>query len=165
LPAALEVEPDTVQATIAQTTAQRRAEEQARLDDEDAAYRTKFRPHLRAEVERAVPTPLFVAIAYGPALRIVPLADAVWRADDVLRRRLIKRAIVGHYGRWRGQLPSYGRITAYVVVSGTLGHFDVGVPYGVDGNPVGPPMVVERIGVGALTIKGYPIPRREAIPA
>jgi hypothetical protein len=157
LVAALEVEPGTVQAAIAETAAQHEREREARLDAEDAAYRAVFRPHLRAEVERAVPTPLFVAIAYGPALRIVPVPKEAWSTDDVARRRLIKRAIVGHYRRWRGRLPSYGRITGYVAVSGTLAHFDVGVPYGVGGNPIDPPIIVERIGVGALTVKGHPI--------
>jgi hypothetical protein len=160
LTAALEVEPGTVQAAISETAAQRRAEEQARRDAEDAAYRVAFQPHLRAEVERAVPTPLFVAIVYGPALRIVPVADEAWTTDDVARRRLIKRAVVCHYRSWRGRLPSYGKITGYVAISGTVGHFDLGVPYGADGAPVGSPMVVERVGVGALTIKGHPIPSK-----
>jgi hypothetical protein len=155
LAAALEIEPGTVQAAVVETAAQHERQREARLDAKDAAYRAVVRPHVRAEVERAVPTPLFVAIVYGPALRIVPVADEVWRADDVLRRRLIKRAIVGHYRRWRGRLPSYGKISGYVAVTEMVGHFDVGVPHGVDGNPVGSPLMVERIGAGAfMVIKG-----------
>jgi len=90
----------------------------------------------------------------------VPVPKEAWSTDDVARRRLIKQAIVGHYRRWRGRLPSYGRITGYVAVSETVWRYDVGVPYGVDGNPVGPPMIVERIGVGALSVKGHPIPSK-----
>jgi len=160
LAAALEIHPVALDAAVVATAAQHRAEKEARLNAKDTAYRTAFRPHIRAEVERAVPTPLFVAIVYGPALRIVPLADEAWTTDEVARRRLIERAIVGHYRRWRGRLPSYGRITGYLAVSGTLGHYDVGVPYAVDGNPIGPPMIVDRIGVGALTINGHPIPSK-----
>jgi hypothetical protein len=157
---ALEIDPAIVEVGLAETAAQREAEEQARLDAKDAAYRAAFRPHLRAEVERAVPTPPFVAIVYGPALRIVPVADEAWTTDDIARRRLLKRAIIGHYSVWRGRLPCYGRITGYVTVTEMVGRYDAGVPHGIDGNPIGPPMIVERIGVGALTVKGHPVPSR-----
>jgi hypothetical protein len=83
LAAALEVEPGTVQAAVAETVVQRKAEEEARFGAEDAAYRATFQPHLRAEVERAVPTPLFVAIVYGPGLRIVPVPEEAWTTDEM----------------------------------------------------------------------------------
>lgn len=117
LAAALKVEPSIIEAALGEAALCHRAEEEARLHAEDAAYRAVFRLHLRAEVERAIPEPLFVATVYGPALRIVPLPDEAWSTDDVARRRLIKRAIAGHYRRWRGRLPSYGRITGYVAVT------------------------------------------------
>ena len=66
LPGALQVEPGIVQAAITETAVQHHAEKNARLDAENTAYRTAFQPHLRAEVERALPTPLFGAIVYVP---------------------------------------------------------------------------------------------------
>lgn len=157
LAASLEVEPSVIEAAIAETAAQHSAEKQARLHAEDAAYRAAFHPHLRVEVEHPTPTPFFVAIIYGPGLRIVPLPEETWTSDEVARRRLIKRAIVGHYNMWRGRLPCYGRIAGYVAVTEMVGRFDAGMPYGVDGDPVGLPVIVERISIGALTVKGHPL--------
>lgn len=160
LAAALEVAPSTVEAALAETAAQREAEAQARRETEDAAYRAGFRPHLRAEVEHAVPTPIFVAVVRGPGLRLVPVPEGTWTADDVEQRRRIKRAITSHFARWRGRLSAYGRIVSYSAIIETTGRFDVGIPFGVDGAPLGPSVLVERIGTGALMVKGHAIPPR-----
>jgi hypothetical protein len=160
LAAAFEVEPGTVQAAIAETAAQHHAEKEARLDAEDAAYRAAFRPHLRAEVEHAVPMPIFVAIVRGPGLRLVAMPEGAWTTDDVERRRHIKRAIISHYSAWRGRLSAYGKIVGYTAVIETTGRFDVGMPFGVDGAPIESSVLVERIGTGALMVKGHAIPPR-----
>jgi hypothetical protein len=60
LGAALDAEPDVVQAAIAETAVQRRAEAAAQREAEDREYRANFRPHLRVETECERPSPIFL---------------------------------------------------------------------------------------------------------
>ena len=64
-------------------------------------------------------------------------------ADE--RDRRLKRAIQEHYRECAGHVPAFGAIVGYtaVVMAGYL--LDFGLPFDIDGDPVGPMLPVERL--------------------
>ena len=151
---ALQVDAELVVDVMAANARQQRDEASQRILAREAAYRTVFRPHLRCETERAIPEPLFVAALLTSArLRLVPVCSETWQVSADERDRLLKRAIQDHYRGHAGRIAAFGSIVGYsaVVMPGYL--LDFGVPYDLNGDPVGPLRPVERLGEAVLGIK------------
>jgi hypothetical protein len=151
---ALQADEATVAAVMAATTRQQRDEASQRILAREAAYRTAFQPHLRCETEREIPEPLFVAALLTSArLRLVPVCPETWQMSADERDRLLKRAIQDHYRGHAGRIAAFGSIVGYsaVVMPGYL--LDFGVPYDLNGYPVGPLRPVKRLGEAVLGTK------------
>ena len=102
---ALEVRQDLIDAVLIATARQQHDEARARILAREGAHRATFRPHLRIETEREVPSPIFVAALFGTArLRIVPLPDDTFAAGEEARDRTIKVVISRHYCESGGRL-------------------------------------------------------------
>ena len=80
-------------------------------------------------------------------------APETWHGSADERDRLLKRAIQDHYRERRGHVPSFGAILGYtaVVMPGCL--LDFGLPYDLDGDPMGPMQPVERLREAVLGTK------------
>jgi hypothetical protein len=155
LAGALEVDQATVDAVIALTAAQSRDTARKHILAQEEAYRAAFRPHLQVQIERQVPSPIFVAAMIGVArLRIVPLPDEAISDSQDKRDRIVKAQIVEHYRSHGGQIPAFGAITGYVLVlvPGYDGA-DFGVPYDRGGMPAGPMRLVQRLAGASLGLK------------
>jgi hypothetical protein len=154
LAAALECPRDLVDAVIAATMSQRQDEAGARKLAHERDYAASFRPYLRAEPARTVPEPIFPALMIGvDRLLTVELADLAWHVPDDERDRLVKRAIREHYDRCRGLIPTFGTIRSYTAVKLPGYGSDLGWPYDIHGDPVGPMRPVRRVVRGALGMK------------
>ncbi len=150
----LETDDAVLDAVIAATLRQQQDEGRARLLDRERQYAASFRPHLRAETERAIPQPIFIAALLTTSrLRHVELSDEAWTAGPDRRDQLVKEAIRRHYREQRGQIPAFGSIVGYtqVVMAGYV--VDFGFPYDTAGEPVGPLQAVKRLGEGTLGVK------------
>jgi hypothetical protein len=148
---ALEIEPDLLDEVLVATARQQQDEVRAQILHRERAYRDRFRPHLRSETERQVPSPIFVAALYATArLRIVPTPDQTWRATPDDRNELLKQSIRDHFRAVRGWVPAFGRIIGYTAVVLAGYRSDFGCKYDVEGNPVGPIRQVERLGEAVL---------------
>jgi len=151
---ALEIEPELLDQILVATARQQQDEVRAQMLERERAYRDRFRPHLRAETERRVPSPIFVAALFTTArLRLVPTPDEIWGATPVDRDELLKRTITDHFSAVRGRVPAFGRITAYTAVLLPGYGSDFGHEYDVDGNSVGSVRRVERLREAVLTTK------------
>lgn len=169
---ALESDDALVGAVIVATTRQKRDE--ARLDrilwnridaitgkkrrprvESERAYRASFRPHLQAQTERQVPSPIFVAALLTVArLRIVHLPDGALTANDEARDQIIKTIIIDHWREKGGRVPAFGGITGYVLVSvAGYGGVDFGLPFNITGDRTGTMQKVERLEVATLGTK------------
>jgi hypothetical protein len=152
---ALEVEQDLIDAVLIATARQQHDEARARLLEREGAHRATFRPHLRIETEREVPSPIFVAALIGTArLRIVRIPDATFAAGEEARDRTIQAVVVAHYRESGGRVSAFGRITEYVLV--TLCGYDgadFGLPFTTGGNPAGPMREIKRLGEATLGTK------------
>jgi hypothetical protein len=116
---------------------------------------TKFEPHLEVETERRIPEPIFVAAMIGiRALRHVRVPDKVWTSTEAKRDALVRVAIKKHYERCEGNIPSFGRITGYVLVLKPGRDGDFGLPFDVHGNRAGPLRTVPRLGEATLSVDG-----------
>ena len=79
---ALEIETDLLDEVLVATARQQQDEVRAQILRREGAYRDRFRPHLRTETERQVPSPIFIAALYTTArLRVVPTPDGTWSAN------------------------------------------------------------------------------------
>jgi hypothetical protein len=151
---ALQVDEALLAAVISATARQRRDEESQRTLARETAYRIAFRPHLRCETERAIPEPLFVAALLTSArLRLVPVCSETWHVGADERDRLLKRAIQKHYREHRGHVPSFGAIVGYTAVVMAGYRLDFGLPFDLDGDPMGPMRPVERLQEAVLGTK------------
>jgi hypothetical protein len=151
---ALQVDEAIVDAVTAATARQQQDEACQRILAGEAAYRTTFRPHLRCETERDIPEPLFIAALLTSArLRLVPVFPETWQVSGDERDRLLKRAIQDHYRERAGRIAAFGAIVGYtaVVMPGYL--LDFGVPYDLNGDPVGLMRPVERLQEAVLGTK------------
>jgi transcriptional regulator with XRE-family HTH domain len=151
---ALEVDEALVAAVMAATARQQQDEASQRILARETAYRTAFRPHLRCETEREIPEPLFIAALLTSArLRLVPVCSGTWQVSADERDRLLKRAIQDHYSQHAGRITAFGAIVGYtaVVMPGYL--LDFGVPYDLNGDPMGPMGSVKRLGEAVLGTK------------
>jgi hypothetical protein len=120
LAAALITDQKVIDEVITATNLQRHAETAAQQQAEAMAYHEAFRPHLRAETERRVPQPIHGAAMFGTvAMRIVTLPERVWIANELDRDLIVKRAIRAHYRNCQGKVPTFGKITSYMLVLGT----------------------------------------------
>lgn len=154
LAAALEVDDRVLIAVVESTEWQRRDEHRAQVLTREAAYREKFRAHLRCETARTRPEPLFIAALYGVArLRHVALPDQVWQLDAEKRDALVKRAILDHDHAQNGQIPSFGKILSYVLVMLPGYQIDLGFPFDLNGERAGPMCTVQRLSEATLGIK------------
>jgi hypothetical protein len=115
----------------------------------------KFEPHLQVETERQIPNPIFLAGMIGVrALRCVPVPDVVWTSHEAKRDALVKAAIKKHYERCDGIVPSFGRITGYVLVAKPGKNSDFGLPFDVHGDRAGPIRTVYKLGSATLSVDG-----------
>jgi hypothetical protein len=154
LAAALQVDEELLVSLMAATARQQQDEAYQRILVREAAYRTAFKPHLRCETERAIPEPLFVAALLTSArLRLVPVCSETWQASADERDRLLKRAIQDHYRERRGHVPSFGAIVGYTAVVMAGYRLDFGLPFDLDGDPMGPMRPVERLQEAVLGTK------------
>jgi hypothetical protein len=79
---ALEIEPDLLDEVLVATARQQHDEGRKQILERERAYRDRFRPHLRTETERQVPSPIFIAALCTTArLRVVPTPDGTWSAN------------------------------------------------------------------------------------
>jgi hypothetical protein len=62
-------------------------------------------------------------------------------------------AIQEHYREHRGHVPSFGVIVGYTAVVLAGYRLDFGLPYDLDGDPVGPLQAVERLQQAVLGTK------------
>ena len=149
--AALEIDDALAHAILAATERQRRDERRGKVPARENAYRSAFKPHLRVETARSVPSPIFVAAIIGvPRILNVALSPEVYEATDEVRDRLAKRVVRDHYHENRGRVPAFGEITGYVLVTLPGYEIDFGFPYNVEGNPAGPMRPVERLGEATI---------------
>lgn len=152
---ALEVGQDLIDAVLSATARQQRDEARARVLEREGAHRAAFRPHLWIETDRNVPSPIFVAALLGIArLRVVSLPEDTIGADEESRDRAVKAVIVQHYRDSRGQVPAFGHITGYVLM--TLCGYDgadYGLPFNTDGDPAGSMREVRRLPGATLGTK------------
>src|SRR6516164_4846516 len=151
---ALQVDEKLVVTVVSATARQQRDEASQRTLARETAYRTAFQPHLRCETERAIPEPLFVAALLTSArLRLVPVCSETWQVSADERDRQLKVAIREHYREHRGHVPSFGAIVGYTAVVMAGYRFDFGLPYDLDGDPIGPLQPVERLQEAVLGTK------------
>jgi hypothetical protein len=114
---ALEADQNLIDAVLIAAVRQKHYEARARIWAREGAHGATFRPHLKVETARRVPSPIFVAALFGVArLRIVPLSHDTFAATVEARDRTIKAAILQHYRETSGRVPAFGRITEYVLV-------------------------------------------------
>jgi hypothetical protein len=113
-----------------------------------------IKPHQRCETERDIPESLFVAaLLTSGRLRLVPVFPETWQVSANERDRLLKRAIHDHYREHAGRVTAFGAIVGYTAVVMAGYRLDFGLPYDLDGDPVGPMLPVERLHEAALGIK------------
>ena len=154
LAGALQVENELVAAVTAATARQQQDKASQRTLARGTGYRTAFKPHLRCETERAIPELFFVAALLTSArLRLVPVCSETWQLSSDERDRRLKRAIQEHYSERRGHVPAFGAIMGYTAVVTAGYRLDFGLPYDIDGDPVGPMQPVERLHEAALGTK------------
>jgi hypothetical protein len=143
----LEVEPDLINAVLVATARQIHDEARAQILTQEAAHRSAFRPHLQVETERRIPSPIFVAaLMTTRRLRIVPLPDEAFSADEDTREQIIKAMIIEHFRASAGCVPAFGRVTGYsaVLMRGYDG-VDFGLPFDVCGHQIGPMCEMRRL--------------------
>ncbi len=155
LAAALKVEQDLIDTVLLATARQRHDEARTRILEGERTYRDSFRPHLRVETERQIPSPIFVAALLTTArLRIVRLPDKSLTSSEDDQDRIVKEVIVDHYRDQGGQVPAFGAITGYVLVLLTgYDGTDFGWPFDVNGSRSGPMRKVERLPEATLGTK------------
>jgi hypothetical protein len=148
---ALQVDEPLMAAIITATDRQRADEARTRLLAREAAYREAFKPHLRTETARRRPEPIFVAALVGTVrLRHVAVPDEAWSVSGGEQEKLVKQAILAHYGERHGWVPAFGAIIGYTLVMLPGYLVDFGFPYDLEGNPTGPMRLVERLGEATL---------------
>ena len=119
-----------------------------------------FEPHLQVETERRVPSPIFLAAMIGiRALRHVPVPDEVWTANEAKRDALVRAAIKKHFARCDGVIPSFGRITGYLLAIRPGRNGDLGLPFDIRGERAGPIRTVPRLGEAILSSGGERLSR------
>ena len=155
LASALEIDQAIVDAMLSATARQKGDMKRAAVLAYEDTYRADFVPHLQVQTERRIPSPIFAAAMIGVArLRVVPLPDEAITATGSKRAETLKRVITNHYCERRGGIPTFGKITGYilVLVPGYEG-MDFGVPFGVNGEPTGSVIKVGRLPVATLGLK------------
>ena len=151
---ALEIEPDLLDEVFLATARQQQDEVRAQILRSERAYRDRFRPHLRTETERQVPSPIFIAALCTTArLRVVPTPDGTWSATPEDRDHLLKQNIRDHFRAVRGWVPAFGRIIGYTAVVLPGYGSDFGCEYDIAGNSMGRIRQVERLGEAVLGTK------------
>jgi hypothetical protein len=144
---ALEVEQEFLDTVLLATARQLHDEARARILAREDAYRASFRAHLQVQTERRVPSPIFIAALLSTKrLRIVQLPDEAFSSDEESRDQAIKATIIEHFREHAGDVPTFGSITGYllVVLAGYDG-CDFGLPFDVNGDPVGSMREVRRL--------------------
>jgi hypothetical protein len=135
---ALEIEPDLLDRVLVATARQQHDEGRKQILERERAYRDRFRPHLRTETERQVPSPIFIAALCTIArLRVVPTPDGTWSATPENRDHLLKQNIRDHFRAVRVWVPAFGRIIGYTAVVLPGYGSDFGCEYDIDGNSMG----------------------------
>jgi hypothetical protein len=147
---ALEVQEDLIDTMLLATARQVQDEARTQILAREEAYRAAFRPHLQVQTEQN-PSPIFIAALLTVSrLRIVPLRDEAFSADEDTRDRVIRATIVEHYQNQRGHVPAFGKITGYaLVLLCGYGGVDFGLPFDVYGDQVGSMHQVRRLSEAA----------------
>jgi hypothetical protein len=155
LAGALEVDQDFLDTVLLATARQLHDEARSQILARENAYRATFRPHLQVQTERRVPSPIFIAaLLTTKRLRIVQLPDEAFSADEDIRDRLIRTMIVEHFREHAGDVPTFGRITGYLlVVLAGYDSCDFGLPFDVNGDLVGSMREVRRLPEATLRTK------------
>ena len=144
---ALEVDASTVQVALIATARQQDAEAAIHRLAQEEVYQEAFRPHLQVQVERDVPSPIFLVALTGiKRLRIIDLPDMSTAAEQGEPEQVISPIILRHYRENAGHVVCFGKITGYafVCVAGYDG-VDYGVPFDVAGQPIGSMISVPRL--------------------
>src|SRR5580704_12567469 len=152
---ALEVEQEFLDTVLLATAWQLHDEARSRILVREDGYRAGFRPHLQVQTERRAPSPIFIAALLSTKrLRTVQLPDAAICADEDARDRMIKTTITDHFREHGGEVPTFGRITGYLLVllPGYDG-VDFGLPFDVNGDQVGSIREVRRLSEATLGMK------------
>lgn len=152
---ALEIDQPLLDAVLSATERQLDAERKAELLARENKYRECFYPHLQVKTERRMPSPIFVAAMLPPErLRVVYLPEEVDSLEEDEREQLVRASIRRHYRTTAGKVPAFGRIEGYYFIRfAGFGAMDFGVPYSVDGSPIGDMMAVKRIPEASLGLK------------
>jgi hypothetical protein len=148
----LDLDDALAEAMIDATTRQKRDEASRRRVESARASCNSFRPHLQVQTQRAVPSPIFVAVLLTVArFRIIALPDEALIANEEARDGIIKTIIIDHWREHGGRVPAFGGITGYVLVlvAGYDG-FDFGLPFTITGDRAGAMQKVERLGPATL---------------
>src|SRR5690349_6792133 len=118
---------------IAEITGRARSD-YARSVNDELAYHTGFKPYLRVETEREVPSPIFLAAMLGITnLKAVPLPASTWTLPEDRRDQIVRSAIHQHYRRTQGRIPSFGRTIGYSLVVEPGDGVDLALPFDIHG--------------------------------
>jgi len=148
LPDALEISPEALQASIAET--KRGIEEAA-----EAAYRAAFVPHAIILTERKIPTSIMTAIWLGIDLRVPLDATANVITFPAQAMAGIKEQLERY--RFKGQIPTLGKPTGFIVNYSP----DKAVQFDLDGNPLLAFDRSHRPGKPSFSIKGRKLTQGE----
>jgi hypothetical protein len=150
LPGALGLPDDVVAAAIEETRQEVERARHAELERAEAEWRRRFRPHALITTERAVPSPMFIAIIVGPeALKRIDFDPALpvgvihQQVQKAIQRRLDKD----------GRILAFGKATGYVL----NWQPDRAERYDLAGNLLEVQERAERLGEGFLRFRGREI--------
>jgi hypothetical protein len=152
---ALEIDELVLNEVLYATTRQQEAERQARLLVREEIYCDQFRPHLQIKTERSVPSPIFIAaMLTAERLRIAYLPKEINSVGEDERREIVRESIQRHYRETGGEVPAFGRIEGYYFVRfAGFGADNFGVPYDVEGSPIGDMIAIRRVPEAGLGTK------------
>jgi hypothetical protein len=103
----------------------------------------------------SVPSPIFIAaLLTTERLRIVHLPEEINSLVESKRNQVIRKAIQKHYVDTSGRVPAFGRIEGYYFVRfAGFSDLDFGIPFNLDGSPVGDMVAIRRVPEAGLGMK------------
>lgn len=155
---ALEIEEVDLERVVAQTEALLERRRMWQTMEAERQYRASFRPYIWAHFDRGFPVPSSITVLGGlfQATLIFPEMSAdTWP----LNREIICRTVQGHFTRWEGRMPIYGKIISYyeVISPSSQARSDIGRPLTTSGmidddfGPIPRPHFVRRPRASALS--------------
>ena len=130
-----------------------RIQEARRREEQE---RAEFTPHIFIKHERTTPSPIFVVAIVGEAyFKRVSLPSHFRELTSDAQISAVEEIVVNHYREFEGSSPSpYGKITGYYFRT----TFDSSLEFSTDGKLLGFGPTRFWRSVGALTLKGRPLP-------